>query len=207
MIDINTLDWHKSNNLIPAIIQDADTLQVLMLGYMNPAALQQTLNSGKVTFYSRTKQRLWVKGETSGHFLNVVAIIADCDNDSLLITVNPEGHTCHREKTSCFGEENAPGLGILAMLNHIIDQRFQQRLDNSYTSKLFNAGTQRIAQKVGEEGVEVALAGVVGDKQHITSEAADLLYHLLVLLRQSQIDFTIVLSELRQRHQRTIDKS
>lgn len=206
MFDIDNLNWQKINNLIPVIVQDADTLQVLMLGYMDRAALEQTMNTGKVTFYSRTKQRLWVKGETSGNFLHLVEITPDCDNDSLLITAKPKGPTCHLETTSCFGKEEAPSLGFIAKLNQIIEHRYQHRVDNSYTSKLFNAGAKRIAQKVGEEGVEVALAGAAGDMQQITSEAADLIYHLLVLLRQSQVEFTAVLNELRQRHQNTIDK-
>ena len=206
MLDIDKLDWVKAENLIPVIIQDSNSLQVLMLGYMNQEALAQTLTSNKVTFYSRTKQRLWVKGETSGNFLQVVDIASDCDNDALLITVNPVGDTCHLEKPSCFGADEAPGIGIIAKLNQTIAQRYQNRAENSYTSKLFNAGTQRIAQKVGEEGVETALAAMSQDKQQITAESSDLLYHLLVLLRQTQVDFSAVLAELRQRHQRTIDK-
>ena len=181
--DLGQLDWNKSDGLIPVIIQDVQTLQVLMLGYMNEAALKQSLETQKVTFYSRSKQRLWVKGETSGHFLNIIHIAHDCDQDTLLIQVEPVGACCHLNNVSCFGSEEANGVGILGKLTRIISDRQINDSERSYTSQLFNAGVKRIAQKVGEEGVEVALAGVSGVKEDITNESADLLFHLLVLTK------------------------
>ena len=199
-INIDKLNWDKVNGLIPVIIQDGYTLQVLMLGYMNKEALQRTCDTEKVTFYSRTKQRLWVKGETSGNDLTVIDILADCDGDTLLVLVNPSGTTCHLGEQSCFGEKNIFGLGILAKLEVIIERRYQERPINSYVTKLFEEGSHRIAQKVGEEGVEVALASVIGSNEDTKKEAADLLFHLLILLRQSRIGFVEVLTELRVRN-------
>jgi phosphoribosyl-ATP pyrophosphohydrolase/phosphoribosyl-AMP cyclohydrolase len=198
--NLHNLDWKKVNGLLPVIIQDCATLQVLMLGYMNEEALKQTLETKKVTFFSRSKQRLWVKGEISGNFLELVDIQADCDNDTLLIQVKPLGPVCHLNTTSCFGEADAPGLGILAKLERVIDDRFKTRPEKSYTASLFNEGIYRIAQKVGEEGVEVALAGVSNITEDIKNESTDLLFHLLVLLRQSNIGLDDILNEARKRY-------
>ena len=179
-LDIAALAWDKQDGLLPAIVQDADTLRVLMLGYMDRAALQATLASGQVTFYSRSKQRLWTKGESSGHVLALVSVDADCEADTLLVQARPHGPTCHLGRASCFPE--APG-DVLSALDALIARRAQERPEGSYTTRLFEAGIRRIAQKVGEEGVETALAAVVQDDAALLGEAADLLYHLLVLLR------------------------
>jgi len=177
---IETLAWDKQGGLLPAVVQDADTLRVLMLGYMDRAALQATLDSGRVTFFSRSKQQLWIKGETSGHHLDLVAVEADCDHDTLLVQARPAGPTCHLGTQSCFA--NAPG-NVLAELDTLIASRERERPAGSYTTRLFDAGVRAIAQKVGEEGVETALAAVVQDDAALLGEAADLLYHLNVLLR------------------------
>jgi len=177
---IDELDWKKQVGLLPAIVQDADNLRVLMLGYMDRAALQATMDSGRVTFFSRSRQRLWVKGESSGHHLVLVAIEADCDSDTLLVQARPAGPTCHLGTQSCFA--TAPG-DVLAELDRLIANREQERPAGSYTTHLFEAGVRAIAQKVGEEGVEAALAAVVQDDAALLGEAADLLYHLVVLLR------------------------
>ncbi|QNN46399.1 bifunctional phosphoribosyl-AMP cyclohydrolase/phosphoribosyl-ATP diphosphatase HisIE [Thermomonas brevis] len=179
-IDIDALAWDKQGGLLPAIVQDADTLRVLMLGYMDREALAATLRSGHVTFFSRSKGRLWTKGESSGHVLELVSIDADCDADALLVRAHPRGPTCHLQRASCF--PSAPGDG-LAELDALIAQRERERPEGSYTTKLFEAGVRRIAQKVGEEGVETALAAVAQDDAALLGEAADLLYHLTVLLR------------------------
>lgn len=180
MIDIDTLAWDKQGGLLPAIVQDAATLRVLMLGYMNREALGVTLASGRVTFYSRSKGRLWTKGESSGHVLGFVSIEADCDADTLLVQAHPHGPTCHLQRASCFPAAPADGL---AELDALIAQRERERPQGSYTTKLFEDGVRRIAQKVGEEGVETALAAVAQDEAALLGEAADLLYHLTVLLR------------------------
>lgn len=200
-IEIEALNWDKVDGLIPAVIQDASTLQVLMLGYMNQEALQKSIETGKVTFYSRTKKRLWTKGETSGNDLTLVSIIPDCDNDTLLVLVKPSGLSCHLNNRSCFGKNDAPGLGMLAKLEAIIDQRYQNRPADSYLTKLFEEGVRRIAQKVGEEAVEVVLASVGGSRIDIINEAADLLFHLLVLLRERHINLIDVALELNKRAQ------
>lgn len=178
--DIEALAWDKQDGLLPAIVQDAATLRVLMLGYMNRAALVATLASGQVTFYSRSKQRLWTKGESSGHVLALVSVDVDCDADTLLVQARPHGPTCHLGRASCFPD--APGDG-LAELDALIAQRERERPQGSYTTRLFEGGIRRIAQKVGEEGVETALAAVAQDDDALLGEAADLLYHLLVALR------------------------
>jgi phosphoribosyl-ATP pyrophosphohydrolase/phosphoribosyl-AMP cyclohydrolase len=200
MITPTDLDWNKGQGLLPAIIQDAQTRQVLMLGYMNAAALKQTLATRRVTFFSRSKNRLWVKGETSGHVLQLVDVFADCDNDALLMLALPAGPTCHRGTPSCFGDETAPGLGFLAQLERTINQRSNDGDDTSYTRRLLDAGVKRIAQKVGEEGVETALAATAGDAIELANESADLLYHLLVLLRAKGLSLDAPLDVLRQRH-------
>ena len=178
--DIEALAWDKQGGLLPAIVQDAATLRVLMLGYMDRAALAATLASGQVTFYSRSKQRLWTKGESSGHVLALVSVDVDCDADTLLVQARPHGPTCHLDRTSCFPD--APGDG-LAELDALIARRERERPQGSYTTRLFEGGIRRIAQKVGEEGVETALAAVAQDDDALLGEAADLLYHLVVALR------------------------
>ncbi|MEO7252519.1 MAG: bifunctional phosphoribosyl-AMP cyclohydrolase/phosphoribosyl-ATP diphosphatase HisIE [Arenimonas sp.] len=193
-----TLDWDKNAGLIPAIVQDASNSRVLMLGYMDRDALLATQTSGKVTFFSRSKQRLWTKGESSGNFLRLVSIEADCDDDSLLIQARPQGPTCHLQRASCFA--NAPG-NFLADLDRLIGEREQDRPEGSYTTRLFESGLRRIAQKVGEEGVETSLAGVVEDDEALLGEAADLIYHLLVLLRARELSLADALRVLEQRHQ------
>lgn len=195
--DGDTLDWAKApDGLLPAIVQDASTHRVLMLGYMDRAALAATLASGNVTFFSRSKQRLWMKGESSGHVLSLVSILADCDADTLLVQATPHGPTCHLQRTSCFPD--APG-DVLADLDALIAARSVERPAGSYTTKLFDAGVKRIAQKVGEEGVETALAAVAGDDTELRNESADLLYHLLVLLRARGLGLADVLETLRAR--------
>lgn len=195
-IDIDALAWEKQGGLLPAIVQDATTRRVLMLGYMNREALAATLASGKVTFYSRSKQRLWMKGESSGDVLDLVGIEADCDADTLLVQAYPRGLTCHLKRASCFPD--APGDG-LAELDALIAQRERERPEGSYTTKLFESGTRRIAQKVGEEGVETALAAVAQDDTAVLGEAADLLYHLLVLLRARDLSLDAVIDVLAGR--------
>ena len=179
-IDIDALAWDKQGGLLPAVVQDADTLRVLMLGYMTREALQATLDSGKVTFFSRSKQRLWMKGETSGDVLDLVRIETDCDADTLLVQARPHGPTCHLQRASCF--PGAPA-DTLAELDALIATRERERPERSYTTRLFEGGVRGIAQKVGEEGVETALAGVVQDDDALLGESADLLFHLIVLLR------------------------
>ncbi len=197
----NQLDWEKTDNLMPAIVQHAVSGEVLMLGYMNQEALSTTEQSGKVTFFSRTKQRLWTKGESSGHFLNVVSITPDCDNDTLLILVNPNGPTCHLGNTSCFYPANSD-WGFLYQLEQLLAERKTASPDSSYTASLYASGTKRIAQKVGEEGVETALAATVNDREELTNEASDLIYHLLVLLQDQDLDLSKVIGRLRERHQK-----
>lgn len=199
MNDITKINWEKCNGLIPAIIQHHQTLQVLMLGFMNAEALATTCNTKQVTFYSRSKQRLWTKGETSGNTLQLMELHVDCDQDSLLILAAPTGPTCHRSTPSCFSEMDAPGMGLLAKLEAVVEQRFYERPEGSYCTRLFAEGIERIAQKVGEEGVEVALAGVLGRRQEIINESADLIFHLFLLLRQSDIAVEDVLREIRER--------
>lgn len=196
-VQAGELDWGKGDGLLPAVVQDADTLRVLMLGYMNAASLARTLASGKVTFYSRSKQRLWTKGETSGHVLELVGIETDCDNDTLLVLARPHGNTCHLDRPSCF--PTAPG-DFLAELSALVAQRERERPFGSYTTKLFEQGIRRIAQKVGEEGVETALAGVAQDDPELLGEAADLIYHLIVLLRSRGLSLAQVVDVLVQRH-------
>lgn len=192
------IDWEKTNNLAPAIVQDANTLQVLMLGYMNKDALEKTQHSKQVTFYSRSKQRLWTKGETSGNTLQLVDMSFDCDNDAILIKAISNGPTCHNNTTSCFNDQST-STSWLYQLEQIIAQRKREKPENSYTTELFNAGIERIAQKVGEEGVEVALAAVAQTPEKLTEEAADLLYHLLVLLSAKGLTLENVIQQLAKR--------
>ena len=196
------LDWEKTDGLLPVVVQHAVSGEVLMLGYMNQEALTKTIDSGKVTFFSRTKQRLWTKGETSGHFLNVVSITPDCDNDTLLVLVNPIGPTCHKGTSSCFGEASHQWL-FLYQLEQLLAERKSADPESSYTAKLYASGTKRIAQKVGEEGVETALAAVAQDETALLGESADLLYHLTVLLRARGLSLADAVEVLRQRHAAT----
>lgn len=196
---INQLDWQKVDNLMPAIIQHAVSGDVLMLGYMNQAALEQTITSGKVTFYSRTKSRLWMKGESSGHVLEVVNIAPDCDNDTLLVLVKPTGPTCHNGNNSCFSPAQSD-WGFLYELEQLLAARKTADPTTSYTAKLYHDGTKRIAQKVGEEGVETALAATVNDREELKNESADLIYHLLVLLQDQQLSLRDVIGILKARH-------
>ncbi|MBA3848491.1 MAG: bifunctional phosphoribosyl-AMP cyclohydrolase/phosphoribosyl-ATP diphosphatase [Opitutus sp.] len=200
MNSLPTLDWQKGGGLLPAIVQDADTQQVLMLGYMNAAALEQTLATKRVTFFSRAKSRPWVKGETSGHYLDLVNVEADCDADALLVRARPNGPTCHRGTCSCFGEGGASGVGFLAELERLVTQRIASGDEKSYTAKLVREGVRRVAQKVGEEGVETALAATAGDHAELAGEAADLLYHLIVLLRAKGLTLGDALAVLEKRH-------
>lgn len=199
MLAVEDIDWQKVDNLLPAVIQDAITLQVLMLGYLNRVSLQESLVSGQVTFYSRTKERLWRKGETSGNFLNIVKIIPDCDNDSILILVNPDGPTCHLGHVSCFQNEDLLGIGTLGRLQRILEHRQKEPKEGSYTTKLLTEGINRIAQKVGEEGVEVALAGVIESNDALINETVDLIYHLMVLLRARDINVGSIYAEIKAR--------
>ncbi|CRL59518.1 bifunctional phosphoribosyl-AMP cyclohydrolase/phosphoribosyl-ATP diphosphatase HisIE [Proteus penneri] len=195
------LDWEKVDNLMPVIIQNAISGDVLMLGYMNKEALDVSLKSGNVTFYSRTKQRLWTKGETSGNFLKLVNIYPDCDNDTLLILANPIGPTCHNGTESCFAPAQSQ-WGFLYELENILRERKKASPDSSYTARLYASGTKRIAQKVGEEGVETALAATVNDKEELRNEASDLLYHLMVLLQDQSLSLSDVISCLQERHKK-----
>jgi len=192
------LDWSKGGGLLPVIVQDARNLRVLMLGYMNLDALRATLQLGKVTFFSRSKQRLWTKGETTGHVLQVVSIDMDCDQDALLVQAIPHGPTCHLQRPSCFAQ--APS-DFLSELDTLVQSRHRARPEGSYTTKLFDDGVRRISQKVGEEGVEVALAGVAQDDAALLGESADLLFHLTVLLRARGLSLADAVDVLRQRHQ------
>ena len=207
MIDPATLDFAKSGGLIPVIVQDAATLQVLTLAYMDPAALDETIASGEATFFSRSRGGRWRKGETSGDRLHVVSITPDCDADALVLKVRPVGNACHLNRISCFGEEDAPGLGRLARLEQTITDRAAADPAESWTARLLAEGVKRVAQKVGEEGVETALAGVAGPDSELASEAADLVYHLMVLLRARHMVFQDVLDVLAQRAEEARHKS
>ena len=193
------IDFEKGGGLIAAVVQDAATLQVLMLAYMDRAALDETLDSGEATFFSRSRGGRWRKGETSGDRLKVVSVTPDCDGDAVLVRVEPVGNACHLNRTSCFGDEDAPGLGRLARLEQTIRDRAAADPSESWTAKLLASGPKRIAQKVGEEGVETALAGAAGDEAELASEAADLVYHLLVLLKARDLSLQDVLDVLESR--------
>ena len=199
-INVNKLDWDKGNGLLPAIVQDENNLRVLMLGYMNKTALEQTLETGRVTFFSRSRQKLWIKGETSGNFLDFVSAKVDCDKDTLLIKANPQGSVCHTGTQTCFGNEKINFVLFLQELSKIIKKRNLERPEDSYTTKLFEKGKSRIAQKVGEEGVELSLAHVKGDKDEVLNEAADLLFHMMVLLEDNELDINNVCEILAKRH-------
>lgn len=199
MIDIDGVDFAKGGGLVPVVVQDAATLQVLTLAYMDRAALEETVTSGEATFFSRSRGGRWRKGETSGNRLDVVSITPDCDADALVLKVRPRGPACHLGSTSCFGEEDAPGLGRLARLEGTIASRAAADPATSWTARLLAEGPKRAAQKVGEEGVETALAGAAGPDEELASEAADLLYHLLVLLRARDLPLQAVLDVLAAR--------
>ena len=200
MINPEKLDWAKMDGLIPAIVQHALTGEVRMLGYMDRAALDATIADRLVTFHSRSRGAPWRKGETSGNLLDLVDIRHDCDRDALLVLVRPRGPTCHTGSASCFGDEGAPGTGFIADLAATVATRAAADPGTSYTARLMGEGMKRLAQKVGEEGVEVALAAVAGDAAELTSEAADLVYHLTVLLEASDSSWEAVIAELKRRH-------
>lgn len=203
MDDRNGIDWSKDGGLVPAIVQHAITGRVLMLGYMNAESLAITQQRGLVTFFSRSRQRLWTKGETSGNTLELRFIEIDCDKDTLLVSAIPTGPTCHLERISCFDENiEREGSGFIGELETIIDDRVRNASADSYTRRLVESGIQQIAKKVGEEGVEVALAGTSGSRDEIVGEAADLVFHLLVLLRQNNLSFSDVTKKLYERHTR-----
>lgn len=193
-------DFAKGDGLLPAIVQHAQSGEVLMLGYMDEAALAKTRASGLVTFFSRSKQRLWTKGETSGDVLALVDIRLDCDADTFLVRATPAGPTCHNGTSSCFGDDVKPSLGFLAELDALVASRHAERPDGSYTTKLFEGGIRRMAQKVGEEGVETALAAVAEGNDALIGEAADLVFHLMVVLRARGIGFDAVAAKLAARH-------
>ena len=204
MIDPELLDWAKMDGLLPAIVQDAASGEVRMLGYMDRAALDATIADKLVTFHSRSRGKPWRKGETSGNLLDLVDIKADCDGDALLVLAAPRGPTCHTGTTSCFGADGPPGIGFLVMLANLLKQRASADPATSYTARLMGQGIKRLAQKVGEEGVEVALAAAAGDAAELTSEAADLVYHLTLLLEAGDTSWDVVIAELRRRHSASI---
>lgn len=194
------LAWEKMQDLIPAVVQDAHSGRVLMQGYMNQESLAKTLETGKVTFFSRSKQRLWMKGETSGNTLDLIDISADCDQDSLLILVKPNGPTCHTGASTCWFNSEVPTMTFVAELEQTLAQRKDADPSTSYTAELYSKGIKRIAQKVGEEGVETALAAVVQDIEELKNESADLLYHLIVLLQASNLSLNDAIDILKARH-------
>lgn len=197
--DAYAVDWEKMEGLVPAIVQDAQSSAVLMLGYMNQAALEQTLATKQVTFYSRSKERLWTKGETSGHRLMLVDIVVDCDQDALLVLAHPTGPVCHTGSATCFAAAPQTDWGFVQQLESVIAARQASRSENSYVASLFNAGTSKIAQKVGEEAVEVALAALDQEKEGFCGEAADLLFHLLILLKAREVDISSIIQVLKSR--------
>jgi phosphoribosyl-ATP pyrophosphohydrolase/phosphoribosyl-AMP cyclohydrolase len=196
------INWEKVDGLIPAIIQDYTSGQVLMMGFMNRDALEKTFATEQVTFFSRTKQRLWTKGETSGHVLQLKNVALDCDQDTLLCKVDPIGPTCHTGTTSCWGgdRQEESQMVWLHQLEQLLGERKKADPETSYTASLYARGTKRISQKVGEEGVEVALAATSGDKQELICESADLMYHLLVLLQDQGLSLSDVIGKLKERH-------
>lgn len=195
------IDFNKMDGLVPAIIQDASTKNVLMLGFMNEEAYQKTLELKRVTFFSRTKKRLWTKGEESGNFLNVVDIKLDCDNDTLLILVNPEGPVCHKGTDTCWGEKNeANSLLFLSELQDFIETRYKEMPEGSYTTSLFKDGINRMAQKVGEEALEAVIEACNGTNERLVYEGSDLFYHLVVLLTSKGLRIEDIARELEQRH-------
>ena len=200
MIDVSKLDFKKTNGLIPCVVQDSTTLKVIMLGYMNEEALQKTLTEKKLTFFSRTKQRLWTKGETSGNYLFLHEVAIDCDQDTLLFKVNPKGPSCHTGADTCFNEKNET-RGV-EFLEAIIKERKQNPKENSYTNQLLSSGINKVAQKVGEEAVELVIEAKDNNKELFLGEAADLMYHYLVLLTAKDTSLQDVVKVLRQRHEK-----
>ena len=195
------IDFEKCGGLVPAIIQDADTKTVLMLGYMNQEAYEKTLSTGLVTFYSRSRQCLWTKGETSNNFLHLVDIKVDCDNDTLLVKVHPDGPTCHKGTDTCWGEENeASPLLFLSELSNFIEKRHQEMPEGSYTTSLFRDGLNRMAQKVGEEALELVIEATNGTDERLVYEGSDMLYHLIVLLTSKGLRIEDLAKELQVRH-------
>lgn len=194
------LDFDKMNGLIPAIVQDNYTQKVLMLGFMNKEAYDKTMETGKVTFFSRTKNRLWTKGEESGNFLNVVSVKADCDSDTLLIMVHPEGPVCHKGTDTCWGEKNEQDIMFLKELQDFIDKRHEEMPEKSYTTSLFKSGVNKMAQKVGEEAVETVIEACNGTDERLIYEGADLIYHLIVLLTAKGYRIEDLARELKERH-------
>ncbi len=194
------IDFKKMDGLVPAIIQDSKTLKVLMLGFMNEEALQKTIESGKVTFWSRTRQCLWTKGETSGNFLHVVEILSDCDNDTLLIKADPEGPVCHTGADTCWNEKNDNPIMFLSDLQRFIEKRHEEMPEGSYTTSLFQSGVNRMAQKVGEEAVESVIEAMAGNDSRLVYEASDMIYHLIVLLTSKGLSIEDVARELLERH-------
>jgi phosphoribosyl-ATP pyrophosphohydrolase/phosphoribosyl-AMP cyclohydrolase len=201
--DMASLDWEKGFGLIPAIVQDSTTARILMLGYMNREALEETLRQGRATFFSRTRQQLWRKGDTSGNFLDVCSVHMDCDRDALLVIAEPQGPTCHLGRPSCFAGAAAGTANWLAELSAIVDDRAMADPASSYTARLLSDGLLGIAQKVGEEGLELALAGAADSKQRCIEESADLIYHLAVLMKAREFDWQDVAAELDRRRQPT----
>lgn len=198
--NITQLAWDKVNGLMPCIVQDSYTAKVLMLGYMNQEAVEKTLNSGNVTFFSRSKMRLWTKGETSGNLLHLKDLSVDCDRDTLLALAEPVGPTCHLGTETCWSKADTADASFIMALEGVLAERKNADPDSSYTAKLYQKGIKRIAQKVGEEGVETALAATVGDLEELKNESADLLYHLLVLLQASNLSLADAIDILKERH-------
>lgn len=194
------IDFEKMDGLVPAIIQDADTAKVLMLGFMNREAYNKTMETGKVTFFSRTRNRLWTKGEESGNFLNVVSVKADCDHDTLLIQVHPAGPVCHTGTDTCWGEKNEQPVMFLKELQDFINVRHREMPEGSYTTSLFRSGVNKMAQKVGEEAVETVIEACNGTDDRLIYESADLLYHLIVLLTSKGYSIEDIARELKERH-------
>lgn len=194
----------KKNELIPAIVQDAETHKVLMLGYMNEESFRKTMVTKKVTFFSRSKKRLWTKGETSGHFLTLVDMKADCDQDTLLVYAKPAGPTCHKGSDTCWGETNKPAFGFLTLLEKVIEDRIENPSEHSYISGLVKTGINKIAQKVGEEAIEVVIESKDDNTELFLNESADLLFHLLILLRAKGVTFSDVVDCLQERHNQKV---
>ena len=202
-IDNEDMDFEKMNGLVPAIIQDADTAKVLMLGFMNQEAYEKTVETGKVTFFSRTKNRLWMKGGESGNFLHVVSIQSDCDDDTLLIQVHPEGPVCHTGTDTCWGDKNEEPVMFLKELQDFVELRHREMPEGSYTTSLFQSGVNKMAQKVGEEAVETVIEACNGTDERLIYEGADLLYHLIVLLTSKGYRIEDLARELKERHSAT----
>jgi phosphoribosyl-ATP pyrophosphohydrolase/phosphoribosyl-AMP cyclohydrolase len=199
-INLDKIDWDKGNGLVPAIVQNSDNGQILMLAYMDRAALAQTISSKKVTFFSRSKNRLWTKGETSGNRLDYICGEMDCDADTLLIQARPQGPSCHTGSVTCFNDQTPSNIGFLDQLGRLIAERHKTMPEGSYTTSLFSEGKARIAQKVGEEGVELALARMKDDSAEMASEAADLLFHMMVLLEDAGLSLADAINVLQDRH-------